>query len=104
MLAFEIKKRVNPADSFIKVIAINYPKTEEDEAKIKKLLDAYHKFQMPLIKKDNAESSLVEFIPKTDNFSVAPFCKQFNLLFERNITFIKREPLVLVARITIAIV
>lgn len=48
--------------------------------------------------------SLVEFIPRTDNFSVAPFFLQLRLLFDRNITFIKREPLVLVARVAIAIV
>jgi len=48
--------------------------------------------------------SLVEFIPRTDNFSVAPFCLQVQLLLQRNITFIKREPLVLIARIAIALV
>ena len=76
MLGFELKAHVNPADSFIKVVAINYPKTEKDEEKIKKLLDGYFKYQMPQIQKDNSEMSLVEFIPKTDNFSVAPFCLQ----------------------------
>lgn len=104
MLGFELKAHVNPADSFIKVVAINYPKTDKDEEKIKKLLDGYYKYQMPQIQKDNNEMSLVEFIPKTDNFSVAPFCLQCQLLFQRNMTFIKREPLVLVARIAIAIV
>ena len=39
-----------------------------------------------------------------DNFSVAPFCLQLQLLFLRNMTFIKREPLVLIARIAIALV
>lgn len=59
---------------------------------------------MPAIQKDNTEMSLVEFIPRTDNFSVAPFGLQVQLLFSRNMTFIKREPLVLVARIAIAVV
>jgi hypothetical protein len=53
MLGFELKAHVNPADSFIKVVAINYPKTEKDEEKIKKLLDGYYKYQMPQIQKDN---------------------------------------------------
>jgi hypothetical protein len=44
MLGFELKPRVNPADSFIKVVAINYPKTEKDDEKIKKLLDGYYKY------------------------------------------------------------
>ena len=104
MLGYELKARVNPADSFIKVLAVNYPKTDKDEEKIKKLLDGYYKFQVPQMQKENTEMSLVEFIPKTNNFSVAPFCLQLQLLFQRNMTFIKREPLVLIARIAIAIV
>ncbi len=47
MLGFELKARVNPADSFIKVVAINYPKIDKDEEKIKKLLGGYYKYQMP---------------------------------------------------------
>jgi hypothetical protein len=34
MLGFDIGKYKNPADSFIKVVAINYPKTEVDEEKL----------------------------------------------------------------------
>lgn len=44
MLKFELKPHVNPADSFIKVVAINYPITKEDEDKLKRLLDGYNKF------------------------------------------------------------
>jgi len=73
MLGFKLGTQVNPADAFIKVVAINYPKTKEDDKKLKLLLDGYHKFQVPLIAKDNLKMLLVEFIPKTNNFSVAPF-------------------------------
>jgi hypothetical protein len=41
MLGFKLGSHVNPADSFIKVVAINYPKTDEDEKKLKLLLDGY---------------------------------------------------------------
>jgi len=34
MLGFNIGKFVNPADSFIKVVAIDYPKSASDEKKI----------------------------------------------------------------------
>jgi hypothetical protein len=44
MLNFKIGTYANPADSFIKVVAINYPKTKEDEDKIKKLNEGYNKF------------------------------------------------------------
>ena len=74
MLGFKLGWHVNPADAFIKVVAISYPKTEEDDKKLKLLLDGYYKFQVPSILKDNTEMSLAEFIPRTNNFSVAPFC------------------------------
>lgn len=44
MLGFKLGTHVNPADSFIKVVAINYPKTEDDEKKLKLLVDSYNKF------------------------------------------------------------
>lgn len=31
----------NPADVYMKYMAINYPKTEEDESKISKMVSAY---------------------------------------------------------------
>jgi len=49
------------------------------------------------------EHSLVEFVPRYDNWSQASFCKSLGLLLYRNIVFIKREPLVLAARIGIAV-
>lgn len=44
MLGFKLGKYSNPADSFIKVVAINYPKTDEDDKKIKVLMEGYYKF------------------------------------------------------------
>lgn len=44
MLGFDIGKHRNPADTFIKVVAINYPKTEVDDALIIKLNKGYNKF------------------------------------------------------------
>ncbi len=40
-LAFDVPKLCNPADYFMKVLSINYPKRDEDEAKLTLLNNAY---------------------------------------------------------------
>ena len=36
-----MKRFANPADYFIKILTINYPKEEEDEIKINKFVTSY---------------------------------------------------------------
>ena len=40
-LGFKVRKFDNPADVFMRCLSINYPKTEEDETKIQKLVQTY---------------------------------------------------------------
>jgi len=51
-----VPRFANPADYFMKILAINYPKQDADEEKIKELNNQYHAF---LEKAINAENNTV---------------------------------------------
>lgn len=47
-------KYSNPADFFLKLLSVNYPKTIEDEKKVTKLLGDYKNLMSPAIEADDA--------------------------------------------------
>jgi hypothetical protein len=40
-LNFKISNFSNPADTYMRILAVNYPKSEKDEKKLKYFLDNY---------------------------------------------------------------
>lgn len=45
-MGFKAERFSNPADVFMKVLSLNYPKLEEDEQKVNKLLENYEQKQL----------------------------------------------------------
>ena len=43
-------RNLNPCDYFMRELAINYPKTKEDEEKLKNYLSKYQKTNLPVVK------------------------------------------------------
>lgn len=48
-IGFPCPRFSNPADFYMRILSVEYPKTEKDEKKIKYLLDKYNELNMPLI-------------------------------------------------------
>ena len=46
-MGFNCPSRSNPADFFMKVLTVNYPKEEDDEKKIQNIYQHYTKSQVP---------------------------------------------------------
>lgn len=73
-IGFNIGKFSNPADIFMRLANVNYPKELEDEEKLEKLIICYKKRCEPGVIKHMNEVSLLEFKPRTDNFTTPSFC------------------------------
>lgn len=52
-LGYKVRQFDNPADVFMRCLSINYPKTEEDENKINKLVSIYEKDHKPNMLRDD---------------------------------------------------
>jgi hypothetical protein len=44
-MGFKAGRFANPADSFMKLLAINYPKEQEDEDKLEMLVSTYKNYE-----------------------------------------------------------
>ena len=80
----------NPGDYFMKVLTVNYPKTEVDEKHISFLNDHYAKGLLPMI-----ESAKLVEVPElilSQNENKVGGFKQFKLLMWRNRMGLKRNP------------
>lgn len=59
-LKFQVPRFANPADFFMKVLSIKYPKQEDDEKKLEHLTNSY---RFLLEKKIATENSLIKLEP-----------------------------------------
>lgn len=90
----------NPADVFMKALALNYPKQLEDEERINVLVNHYQKQQ--------AQSVLNEMnsckVPPLDfgliKSQIAPFSIQYAQLWYRTVRFVQRCPNAAFARLS----
>lgn len=79
-IGFGVGKFTNPADVFMRFVTVNYPKEKADEEKLEELITSYRKKCEPGVLKHMNEASLIEFKPRTDNFSQPTFGVQLKLL------------------------
>lgn len=80
---FDINIMSNPADIFMKIISVNYPKEDADTKKLNHLNEYYKENCEPGVLKSMQSSSMVDFKPRRDNFSEPSFCIQLKLLMKR---------------------
>lgn len=76
----------------MRIISVNYPKTEKDIRNIEKMVTDYKKKCEPSVTKHMMEISMAEFVPRKDNFSEPSFWIQMQLLLKRQGLFMKRVP------------
>ena len=92
MLKNGSKKYQNPCDFFMRELAINYPKTEEDQLKIEKYV-ALYKEKLEIRIQDEIQETMVDSIDV--NFvkeEQAGFALQFKQLAHRYFLYLWREP------------
>ena len=92
-LKFEVPRFANPADFFMKVLSIKYPKQTDDEKKLEHLTLSY---RFKLETKISTENSLIKLEPPIGfgqevNFK-APVSVQMHELLERSWILATREP------------
>jgi len=100
-----LAKFKNPADSLIKILSVNYPKTEADEQKIVHFVDKYQQIIQPKVLKERDAISFDEFKHKIDKFQPVQirFIKQFVCLLYRNFLGLVRNPGSLFGRVIITL-
>jgi hypothetical protein len=53
-MGYTVRRFDNPTDVFMRILAVNYPKSQEDEQKINKMVEKYEKEQLnQMIDEDN---------------------------------------------------
>ena len=95
----------NPADSFMKILSVNYPKTEEDKEKIDHLVKNYKEHNEPRMLSERHEISFTDLTEAIQNYQMkrVNICRQFFSLLQRNIIGLWRNPAALIGRIVISI-
>lgn len=93
-LKFDVPRLCNPADYFMKVLAINYPKRKEDDDKLEKLNQAY---RFSIESRVRMENQLIKLDPPKEFVDNLPAYKasiltQLDQLFYRSWIFAQREP------------
>lgn len=93
-LAFDVPRLCNPADYFMKVLSINYPKKEEDEAKLTLLNNAYRSSVENQVRTANnmIKLDLPQDYKDGKPAYHAPIAVQLDQLFLRSWILSKREP------------
>jgi ABC-type multidrug transport system ATPase subunit len=76
-LGCPLEKFKNPADSLMKILSVNYPKTPADEEKIKKFVDSYKLKILPRVLKERESIKFDELSYKIDNHKTVKisFCR-----------------------------
>ena len=68
-----MKAFCNPADEFMKILSINYPKGPADEAKITKLVQAYENSKPQILEEMKEMKIGADFLADAKIYQ-APFC------------------------------
>ena len=94
----------NPADNYMRILNVSYPKKDSDILKVKKFVSNYKRIIRPKVEDKMTKFSFQKLIdtvqiyrPKTKHFST------FYQLILRNAIALKRNPAALLGRIIISI-
>ena len=101
-IGFKFEKFANPADIFMKILSVNYPKRDVDVQKLDLLVNNYNSEKRALV---NLEMNKIK-IPEFDLLSkirlMAPNSVQFMELWNRNMCFVTRSPLLILTSLGIS--
>jgi len=67
-------RHLNPCDYFMRELAINYPKSQVDEAKIDRFARVYRKQLLPTVLKDMKEYKMPDYTLRDKSQTMAPLC------------------------------
>eukprot|EP00347_Sterkiella_histriomuscorum_P001693 403371041 len=82
----------NPADYFMRVLSINYPKQDSDEKKIKFLCDSYEEKLKSVANKEQNQYQVTSLDFQQNKKKVTGFCQQLNICTWRSWEGLKRDP------------
>jgi hypothetical protein len=74
-MGYKVRQYDNPTDVFMRILSINYPKQQEDEDKITKLVTKYEKEQLQSVVDDDTNFPMPELdMSRSGNIGqMAPF-------------------------------
>jgi hypothetical protein len=103
-MGYTFPKFSNPADGFMKIISVNYPKQDEDIKKIADLVDHYQlKMATKVTEQYQAITCYAPDLGKSSTLHRTSMAIQWSTLWWRNVLFSKRQPLVIIGRIAMCI-
>ncbi|CDW73845.1 abc transporter family protein [Stylonychia lemnae] len=82
----------NPADYYMKVLTINYPKQESDEKKLTFMMNSYDQRQKSIVQKEQSQIKIQEFDFNESRIQQTGFCFQMKQLIGRNSLNQRRDP------------
>ena len=85
-------KCANPCDIFMRELAINYPKSQEDDNKVERFARIYRKQQEPFVMREIKNIRMPEFTLRNNASARAATMIQYRQLFHRAKIFALREP------------
>lgn len=91
-LGFKSSRFSNPADIFMRVLAVQYPKSEEDVRKLELFNKCYNEKQALTTQAEMDEFTCPPMKDKKLSDVVAPFGVQMEQLMIRSKIFARREP------------
>lgn len=77
-LGFKFGRFANPADIFMRVLTINYPKKDEDISKIDNLVSSYKSKLEPEVEREIASNKIPDYHLQSGKRKTASFCLQFS--------------------------
>jgi hypothetical protein len=98
-LGYKCSKLANPADVFMRVLAVNYPINDEEKAKLALFDNEYAKTLAPQVRKDMAQFECPSIKVRSASDIEAPLSIQFAQLWKRTVIMVKREPAVCFAQL-----
>ena len=90
---------LNPCDYFMRELSIDYPKSQEDEAKMDRFARVYRKTLQPTVMQEMKEFKMPDYTLRDKSSTMAPLCTQYSMLFWRIKVFTVREPAATIAKI-----
>ena len=92
-IGFKLSTFSNPADTYMRILAVQYPKSEKDERKLAFFNECYNETMKGEVENENAMIK----IPEPDLASMgsknASFCTEVRELYVRNRKGVVRDPM-----------